>query len=41
LTGIGLAVGMVAAGWVEPDEGEQTLLDWVAGRPPVSRHNDR
>jgi membrane associated rhomboid family serine protease len=40
LTGIGLAIGMLVAGWVEPDEGEQTLLDWVEGRPPVSRHND-
>jgi membrane associated rhomboid family serine protease len=41
LTGIGVAIGMLLAGWVEPDEGEQTLLDWIGGRPPVSRNNDR
>jgi membrane associated rhomboid family serine protease len=39
--GIGIAIAMLQAGWLEPDEGEQTLLDWIAERPPVSRHRER
>jgi hypothetical protein len=37
LAGAGLAVGLLQAGWLKPDVGEQTLLQWLAGEGPVGR----
>jgi hypothetical protein len=37
LVGMGLAVALLKAGWVTPDPGEQTLLQWLAGDGPVER----
>ena len=34
LLGVGIAVGMLWRGWLKTDVGEQTLLDWFAGRGP-------
>lgn len=36
LLGGGLAVILLKAGWLAPDRGEQTLLQWLAGEGPVT-----
>jgi membrane associated rhomboid family serine protease len=33
--GAGLAVVLLKAGWLAPDRGEQTLLQWLAGEGPT------
>jgi hypothetical protein len=35
LFGIGLAVVLLKAGWLAPERGEQTLLQWLGGDSPV------
>jgi membrane associated rhomboid family serine protease len=37
LLGAGLAVGLLKAGRLKPDVGEQNLLQWWAGEGPVER----
>ncbi|HJZ93897.1 MAG TPA: hypothetical protein VKE40_23690, partial [Gemmataceae bacterium] len=32
--GVGLAIGLLRMRWLKTDIGEQTLLDWIAGRGP-------
>src|SRR5262249_42600937 len=41
LTGMGLAVALLLAGWVRPDRGEQTLLQWLSGEGPVEHDEPR
>lgn len=33
--GVGLGVVLLKAGWLRPDRGEQTLLQWLAGEGPT------
>ncbi|MBI1916706.1 MAG: rhomboid family intramembrane serine protease [Planctomycetes bacterium] len=35
LLGIALAIVLVKGGWLTPDRGEQTLLQWLSGQGPV------
>jgi membrane associated rhomboid family serine protease len=41
LMGVGLAVALLASGWLRPDVGEQTLLQWLAGEGPVEADRPR
>jgi membrane associated rhomboid family serine protease len=35
--GVALAIGLLLSGWLTPDLGEQTLLQWLNGEGPVER----
>jgi membrane associated rhomboid family serine protease len=37
VAGVGLALTLLKAGWLTPDRGEQTLLQWLAGEGPVEQ----
>ena len=39
--GIGLAIALLKTGYLEPDVGEQTLLQWLGGDGPVERDDVR
>jgi membrane associated rhomboid family serine protease len=39
--GMGLAILLLKGGWVKPDRGEQTLLQWFAGEGPVEKERPR
>jgi membrane associated rhomboid family serine protease len=39
--GMGLAVALLKTGWLVPDRGEQTLLQWLAGEGPVEEGGNR
>jgi membrane associated rhomboid family serine protease len=41
LLGVGLAVALLHGGWLRPDVGEQTLLQWLRGEGPVERKKRR
>ena len=39
--GIGLAVALLKTGWLVPDVGEHTLLQWLGGEGPVEKEDVR
>jgi membrane associated rhomboid family serine protease len=39
VAGIALAVVLLAGRWVKPEQGEQTLLQWMAGEGPVEEES--
>jgi membrane associated rhomboid family serine protease len=41
MLGVGLAVVLLKAGWLTPDRGEQTLLQWLAGEGPTEESPPR
>jgi hypothetical protein len=41
LLGVALAVALLKTGWLAPDRGEQTLLQWLAGEGPVEEDAPR
>ncbi len=41
LLGTGLAVALLNSGWLRPDLGEQTLLQWLSGQGPVEHEETR
>jgi membrane associated rhomboid family serine protease len=41
ILGVGLAVVLLKTGWLEPDVGEHTLLQWMGGEGPVEREDRR
>jgi membrane associated rhomboid family serine protease len=41
LLGVALAVALLKTGWLAPDRGEQTLLQWLAGEGPVEEDTPR
>ena len=38
--GVAGLVALVAAGWADPDRGEENLLQWLGYRPPTPRPHD-
>jgi membrane associated rhomboid family serine protease len=41
VAGVGVALVLLLAGWLKPDRGEQTLLQWLAGEGPTQEERPR